>query len=250
MVACKWRFFTLVVMALPLVLLLSNWHSPWAQNVWKQTFTARKHKQPRIDISPGRCYGCHMAATLSTYTKDEPSDARQIRSRKALTDALLALLEEKPFDQITIREISARAKIGYATFFRHYPTKEALLGDIAAEEIAKLISMTTPLMLNRNSEESTRLLCAYVDEHRKLWSALLTGGAAGLVREEFIRQLRDVVMTAQLDEHWLPADLTAMYGAGATFDLLAWWLAQEKPYPLEEIASIISRLVIEPLVRK
>jgi len=191
-----------------------------------------------------------MAATMLSFKKDEPGDARQVRSRKALTEALFALLEEKPFDQITIREISIRAKIGYATFFRHYPTKEALLSDIAAEEIAGLISLTAPLMLERNSYESTRLLCAYVDEHRKLWAALLTGGAAGLVREEFIRQLREVVMAAPLDEHWLPADLTATYGAGATFDLLAWWLAQEEPYPLDEIAGIIGRLVIEPLVRK
>ena len=72
-------------------------------------------------------------------------DARQVRSRHALHQALLALLEEKPFDQITVREISARAGTGYATFFRHYPTKEALLS--VRRLGLKLRSFTLPIPL-------------------------------------------------------------------------------------------------------
>src|SRR5699024_5059526 len=116
-----------------------------------------------------------------------PTDARQLRSRRALTGAMLELLEEKPFDQVTIREISSRAGTGYATFFRHYATKESLLADIASEEIADLLAMTTPVLYDINSSESTRALCGHVAEHRQLWTALLTGGAASTVREEFIR---------------------------------------------------------------
>ena len=72
-------------------------------------------------------------ATLSQTRKGPAGDARQVRSRRALSGALLALLEDKPFDQLTIREISAKAGTGYATFFRHFPDKEALLGDVASE---------------------------------------------------------------------------------------------------------------------
>ena len=155
---------------------------------------------------------------------DAPTDARQLRSRKALTGAMLELLEEKPFDQVTIREISARAGTGYATFFRHYPTKEALLADIAAEEIADLLAMTTPLLYDVNSLESTKALCRNVAGQRKLWAALLTGGAASTVRAEFIRQARELARDAARPESWLPADLGVVYGTGGTIDLLAWWL--------------------------
>lgn len=191
-----------------------------------------------------------MEVILAPQKREEPGDARQIRSRKALSGALLALLEEKPFDQITIREISARAGTGYATFFRHYPTKEALLGDVASEEIAKLLAMTVPVLRDTNSYQSTRALCAYVAEHRKLWSALLTGGAAGIVRDEFIRQARGLTREPLMHEDWLPADLGVVYGTGATFDLLAWWLSQEQSYSPEQIAGILHRLVIAPLVQR
>lgn len=191
-----------------------------------------------------------MASRGLQEREDAPTDARQVRSRKALTGAMLALLEEKPFDQITIREISARAGTGYATFFRHYTDKEALLGDVASEEIGALLAMTTPVLYDANSYVSTLALCNYVYDHRALWSALLTGGAASIVREEFIRQARQLAIYAMKPESWLPADLGVVYGTGGTIDLLAWWLSQEEDYSPEQIAGILNRLIIAPLVGK
>ena len=72
------------------------------------------------------------------YALQRADDPRTVRTREALRNALLRLLERKPLEQITIREIVAHAKISYVTFFRHHPTKEALLHDIAAEQVRLL----------------------------------------------------------------------------------------------------------------
>lgn len=180
--------------------------------------------------------------------RSAPTDARQIRSRNALHAALLALLEAKPFDQLTIREISARAGTGYATFFRHYPTKEELLNDVASEEIAALLAMTLPILHEADSYESTLALCRYVSRHNGLWSALLTGGAAAIVRDEFIRQARGLADQIAPAHPWIPADLGVVHGTGSTIDILAWWLAKGRQYSAEQIAAILHRLVIAPLV--
>ncbi|AXB75674.1 hypothetical protein [Novosphingobium sp. P6W] len=50
-----------------------------------------------------------METSLKGLERSALTDARQMRSRNALTDALLTLLEEKSFEQLTIREITARA---------------------------------------------------------------------------------------------------------------------------------------------
>jgi AcrR family transcriptional regulator len=189
-----------------------------------------------------------MEAAISRIQREGPSDARQVRSRSALTSALLELLEEKPFDQLTIREISQRAGTGYATFFRHYATKEALLSDVASEEIADLLARTIPVLHDSSSFESTLALCRHVGEHRNLWVALLTGGAAGILRDEFIRQARELPREFTEVKSWLPADLGVVYGAGGTIDLLAWWLSQDEGYPPEQIAGILNRLIIAPLI--
>ena len=189
-----------------------------------------------------------MATRLDYPQGAAVTDARQVRSRAALAVALLDLLEDRPFDQLTIREIAGRAGIGYATFFRHFPTKEALLADVASAEIAGLLALTIPILDSANSLESTRVLCAHVAEHRKLWSALLTGGAAGIVRDEFIRQARELPKAFPGQKGWLPADLGVVYGTGGTFDLLAWWLSAEQDFSSDEIAHILHRLIIGPLV--
>ena len=121
-----------------------------------------------------------------------PGDARAVRSRGALCATLVSLLEEKPFDQVTIREITAKAKIGYATFFRHYPSKEALLNDLASDQIKGLTAVTLPMLHSADTRLTSRALFAYVWEHRTIWAALLTGGAAGAVKPEFIRQMRQL----------------------------------------------------------
>jgi hypothetical protein len=107
--------------------------------------------------------------------------------------------------------------------------------------------MTVPMLDSADSFVSTRALCRYVGEHRKLWSALLAGGAAGIVRAEFIRQARLLPYAAQGDG-WLPADLGVVYGTGAMIDGLAWWLTVGTDHSADAIADILHRLVIAPLV--
>ena len=60
------------------------------------------------------------------------TDPRVLRSRAGLSQALLELLESTPLEQITIRDIAATAGVGFTTYYRHYPSKEALLQDLAA----------------------------------------------------------------------------------------------------------------------
>lgn len=189
-----------------------------------------------------------MTTGLIALNRNAPTDARQIRSRNALKAALLSLLEQQPFDQITIREITARAGTGYATFFRHYPAKDALLGDVAADEIAALLAMTIPMWREADSFESTLALCTFVADHPGLWTSLLTGGAASIVREDFVRQARKLAGTGTAGQNWLPGDLGLVHGTSSTFDILAWWLGQERKHSVEQIAMILHRLVIQPLV--
>ncbi len=91
----------------------------------------------------------------------KPVRQRVTRTRAALTEALLALLEERSQEHITIRDITTRAQVGYATFFRNYPDKEALLHDLAADEINRLLTMTLPLFFGVDSESSCRALCGH-----------------------------------------------------------------------------------------
>jgi len=173
-------------------------------------------------------------------------EPRPSRTQTALRAALLSLLEERPFEQVTVRDITARAAVGYATFFRRYPDKEALLHDVAAREIGQLLAMTLPILFTVDSRASTQALCAYLWEHRKLWSALLTGGASATLKQEFVRQAQELAAKKLTHHTWLPGDLSVVFSVSATVEILSWWLNQAEPPSVTEMAEILDCLVVTP----
>lgn len=68
-----------------------------------------------------------------------PLDPRIRRTRKMLREALIALLDSKPFDSISIQEIAEQATVNRATFYAHYSDREALLEDLVQSRFQELL---------------------------------------------------------------------------------------------------------------
>ena len=176
------------------------------------------------------------------------ADLRTERTRAALRMALLRNLHETPFDQVTVRKITRQAEVSYATFFRHYADKEALLEALAAEEIAEVVKQALPILFGDAPEAAALAVCEHVAAQRQLWSALLSGGAAATVRVELIRQARKIAASRPPRSGGTPRDLRVINGAGGTLDAVAWWLQQDEPYPPARMAEILHELVFAPML--
>ena len=79
-------------------------------------------------------------------------------------------------------------------------------------------------------------------------SNFLTGGAANVLREEFIRLALQVAASWKSENEWLPAEVGVILVTSGTIELLAWWLKQKDPIPVEKLATIFDRTVISPIV--
>jgi AcrR family transcriptional regulator len=66
-----------------------------------------------------------MAQLLQPET--EATDPRILRSRRMLMEALARLLMKKEFEDISVQEVADEATLNRATFYLHYPDKNALL---------------------------------------------------------------------------------------------------------------------------
>lgn len=66
---------------------------------------------------------------------EKTSNSSVIRTKKALKSALVSLLNEKDFREITIKEIVSRAQYARGTFYAHYQYKEDLLDELIQETI-------------------------------------------------------------------------------------------------------------------
>ena len=93
-------------------------------------------------------------------------------------------------------------------------------------------------------------LFEYVAERRTLWRALLTGGAAPILREHLIEQARQLAarLGTGAASTTTPLDLRVTHATAATIEIIAWWLRQEEDLAVERMAGILDRLVIRPTV--
>ena len=174
----------------------------------------------------------------------EKTDARVRRTRDALGDALVALMQEKPFDTITVQDVLDRANVSRSTFYTHYSDKDDLLMS-DAEEFFEAISMA----LSVRGDKSDRLFpvkefFAHVSDMREFFRALVKSGkvhenlelARGHFARGIERRLAEVPRGRGVPATDRPA--VAFAHAGALLSLLTWWLnrgMQESPTYMDEL---------------
>ncbi len=174
-------------------------------------------------------------------------DARITKSRRALHAALLDLVTEMPFEEVTVAAITARANVGYATFFRHYPTREALLAEIAHGLIGELLALIAPLVLAQDTGAAALALTRFVDDRRPLCRALLVGAGEAMRRDITARAIEAAETGGTDTPEWLPRDLGIVHGVAGTLTILRWWLEHDGQQDAAGIAHIVDRLVFAPV---
>lgn len=174
-------------------------------------------------------------------------DARGLKTMRALHDALVDLIQDRPLERLTVDSIVLRAGVSRATFYRHYSTKEQLVDEIGSDEIDRLLDIALPRFSRTDTLAGSLAVAHYVSENRRLWSVLLTGGAEGVMRRRFahLAQIRGALLDDG-DVADLPLDLCAAWGMAGTVEILAWWLRQEDPVPLMQLAQYLERLTVRP----
>lgn len=176
-------------------------------------------------------------------------DARVRRTRDALGDALVSLMQEKPFDTITVQDVLDRAKVGRSTFYSHYSDKDDLLMS-DAEEFFESVAM----MLSVRGDTSDRVFpvrefFGHIIEAKKFVDALASAGkfndnmelARGLFARGIERRLAELPKGQGIPENERPA--IAFAHAGALLALLTWWVDRGMKQPPAEMDELFHRLV-------
>jgi AcrR family transcriptional regulator len=176
------------------------------------------------------------------------SDARVLRTREALRQAMTELAAEHALDTITVRAIAARAGVGYATFFRHYTDKDALLAEVADILIREFLNQVRPLLMQHDRPAAARTLCHFVLDHLPIYQALIAGGSGVTVRDEMLRQTMTTMAQARQRRLEGPLDdFILFHVVSAILNQLAWWLRNLDTVDADTMAEIIDRTVLTPV---
>jgi AcrR family transcriptional regulator len=174
------------------------------------------------------------------------TDRRILRTRDTLGDALVELMHEKPFEEITVQDILDRAGVGRSTFYTHYRDKHDLfLSDV--EDFFQLFSTA----LTRNGADPRRLapvaeFLTHLSEVRDFYAAVVASGKVNdvlaLGRGFFARSIEERLRLAGV--HAEPTQLAAQAHAlaGSLFALIDWWIDRGMKTDPKEVDAIFHRM--------
>jgi len=176
----------------------------------------------------------------------EKTDRRVRKTQQALSDALVALILEKGYDAITIKEITDRADVAHATFYRHYRDKDELLRRKLEEIVGEIEALTREPTLQ---DAEGYLIFKHAQENSSLYRILL--GSQGTL--EVRKWLKDRMAANTLrtckpllqSNSLIPPQIAAHHIAGSLLLLIEWWLDQEMPYPPHQMAKIYERMITD-----
>ena len=182
--------------------------------------------------------------------KEEQLDRRVQRTRKALEEALVTLIEQKGYDAITVQDIINEANLGRSTFYAHYIDKDDLLkksmSGLVHSMMGHLEKSDSPQDLKQNQLVNTLPLFRHVKKHYRLYKAMLGGRGIDMVikavRHHLAEHIEEQIEKAPPSEIDVPPPVRAAFLAGAVLTLLTYWLDTRMPYSAEEMDSMFQRL--------
>jgi AcrR family transcriptional regulator len=171
-------------------------------------------------------------------------DRRIERTRQRLGAALVELIQEKPFIDVTVQEVLDRAGVGRSTFYVHFRDKNDLLLS-RLEEFLQVMSTS----LSDGKEKSERVapvteMFAHIGKQTPLYRTLNESGHLtvffDLAQTYFMRGIErwlgESGRFAKLPRRELNARASAL--AGSLLSLMRWWLdrgTKETPGQMDKL---------------
>ena len=125
-------------------------------------------------------------------------DRRVRRTKQLIKQSLIELMHEKPFKDITVKDITERADLNRGTFYLHYVDIYDLLSKIEDETLQAIEEMMLDYRCKINMPSGYELLdelFSYIEDNRDLFEVLLHSQSEGI----FLNKLQYLIKTMGLD---------------------------------------------------
>ncbi len=206
----------------------------WAQSEQKGPFCSGRPEREK-------------AMSAKPKTSKARTNVRGRRTRDALGDALVALIHEKTFEEITVQQVLDRAGVSRTTFYTHFRDKD----DLFLSDVEDFFALMEGL-LDKMHSPPTRVaplaeLVSHVGEMREFYRALVAAGKVHDLHElgigSFARSIEKRLVKAGVKVEGNQLQAQAYGLAGSMMSLMDWWLRQTNPMSPVELDALFHRMV-------
>ena len=182
---------------------------------------------------------------------NQPNNKRHQDTVKRIQDAMLALLDEKDFERITVQDVCTHAEINRSTFYRHYLDIYDLMEKLERKIQSGIVQQWTA---EKDSNElitqaALQRLLTYILEHRTFYRAYLREYPSRNHREE-MQKIFDGYLQPLFETYGVVGRNHMQYyyhfASAGFLTVIAQWLEQDTPESPEEIAGILYAMLRVP----
>ena len=181
------------------------------------------------------------------------TDLRIQKTYAALTREFTALLKEKCFEQITVKELCDAAMVRTATFYNHFSDKYEFADFVIRDALDSYRGDDSELQRLAGPEYYEQLLYHAFDlleNNRELLRSLASDSMLWSIGEVIRNSVHDELLTHlqrdQAADQTLAADpqLLTEFIIGAIEEVIRWWFSSSDPIPTEELKKQLVNSVL------
>lgn len=183
----------------------------------------------------------HAPAPIMKEPPSPALDPRVLRTRKRLRAALVGLILERGWDQVSVMDVCERAEVARSTFYLHFADKEDLL-------VSGFDDLLQELNTERKRAAGTFAFIEALIEHAggniKIFRAIV-GRKSGQVVQRRMRDLITTLVEADLAARGTDPGqraLVAKYVSGGLFELLISWVESSRRGDPRALAATFRKL--------
>lgn len=175
---------------------------------------------------------------------------RVARTKAAIEDAFVQLVLERGYERVAVEDICDRADLARATFYAHYPNKEAVLFSVfnrlTEDLVQRIAGQGGPWnVVHRDAISAAYQQAAEMpDLYRACLSDARTRQAYLSILNRYVEQNFRDRLKALNHQPRIPVPVMARGFVGAHLVILEAWLAGELQGDIEELASMALDLFV------
>ena len=188
--------------------------------------------------------------------EEKKTDRRTLKTRKAICDALMGFLTEKELNKVTVQEISDKADINRATFYKHYLDVYDLY-DKLEQDILIEWGMLVLKLQELRTEDFFKKLVDYVDKNRLMFKMVFSEKAPGELRVKFEKILEGLLQKIESEKIGttikdIKLSYQTSYRAQGCIAVLSRWIFEGGDQSKDFIIKVLSELDAntEKIIRK
>lgn len=174
-------------------------------------------------------------------------DRRTIRTRQAIRDVFIDLLQQKSLNKISVSEITNAANIGRGTFYLHYEDVYSLYEQLVNELLENLVTLfhhAYPEKGSNNFMVLSQKLIDYIEENASLFLLLIGQDNEGKMNQRLKKIFVDQVMEIeQIDKSDFTSIIETSFTVSGIVGVLTDWLTAGMDIEKEYLTGIMNELI-------